>query len=62
MSHLNKRKEIIEMWLKGNFLDYYCCPNCRDILNKLISDSGNVYYICDNSMCDNKEEYFEVDL
>lgn len=37
MEKLLTRKEIAEMWLnspilKDKYLDYYCCPNCRDIL------------------------------
>lgn len=36
------RKEIIDIWSKQpkEYLESYCCPNCRDLLND--------EYICKN--------------
>jgi hypothetical protein len=49
------RKEIITIWLeqKDEFLNLYCCPNCRDILTKLEDDS----LICTNAQCTNNISY-----
>lgn len=45
---LLKRKEIIEIWQtqKEEFLNSYCCPNCRDIMSE---DEEN--YFCDSETC-----------
>jgi hypothetical protein len=43
------RRQVIEEWQKNNqFLDYYCCTNCRDILIKFGDDSLR----CKNPGCD----------
>jgi hypothetical protein len=43
------RREIIDYWKKQSdeHLNSLCCPNCRDILNKI--DDSN--YECTNSLC-----------
>jgi hypothetical protein len=40
-----RRREIIDAWLKSEkYLDSYCCPNCRNILDRL-SDNCKAYLI-----------------
>ncbi len=48
------RREIIKMWLSQSvdFLDFYTCPNCRDIVFKKLR-KNNVSYYCDNPKCTN---------
>lgn len=55
---LLKRKEIIEIWKSQSkeFLNSYCCPNCRDLLyNKPAQiDTEDLYYLyCHNLCCSN---------
>lgn len=48
-ARLLTRMEVIESWLKSDlYLNYYCCPFCRDILNKL----NDEIYSCKNNNCD----------
>jgi len=62
MHKLLKRKEVIELWQSGTkkYLDYYCCPDCRDVLKK----AGDTLS-CANMACENTNEYnlqgFEID-
>ena len=51
---LLKRKEIIEIWKEQNeeFLNMYCCPDCRDIMGQ---DENS--YFCANKMCLNDRDY-----
>lgn len=44
----NTRQEVIDQWQEGSgkYLDYFTCPNCRDILQK----SGDILR-CKNSDC-----------
>ena len=52
------RREIIDMWLENDqYLNYKCCPNCRDILKKV----GGVY-LCQNIRCENDDEYSIKDV
>ena len=50
------RKEIIEIWSKppSLFLNSFCCPSCRDIL-----DEDKNMYRCTNDKC--LEDYFIKD-
>lgn len=49
------RRQIIETWERvPDYLDYYCCPECRDIL----TISGNNEYLnCTNPSCTNVSKY-----
>jgi len=56
---LNTRQDIIDAWNEGNIilLDYYCCPNCRDILYK--SDDKKSF-VCINSGCSEFEMEIKI--
>ena len=53
------RKEIIEIWndQSEDFLNSYCCPNCRDILYnhpyQLMLEVSEEHYFCHNRDCAN---------
>jgi hypothetical protein len=50
------RREVIEEWNKSSeYLDSFCCPNCRDILFK-DNDTGELE--CRNILCKYGEEVF----
>lgn len=57
-AQLMTKREIIDIWLSccGDNLEKPCCPDCRDTLRRL--DNGK--YTCDNIMCNNFNEYKEV--
>ena len=59
---LLKRKEIIEMWKKQDqkFLNYYCCPDCRDLLQT--DKHNNNYLICKNPVCNNTILYNKEEI
>lgn len=56
---LLKRKEIIEIWQAQSeeFLNSYCCPDCRNIM-----DSDEENYFCCNEMCENMTDYKKSDV
>lgn len=49
-----KRKEIIKIWKKQQreFLNVFCCPDCRDVLSFI---SGK--FICINQYCLNRDAF-----
>ena len=50
-----KRKQIVSIWESSNkYDDYYCCPDCRDILTK---EKRHPILHCCNAMCRNEEYY-----
>ena len=54
---LHTRKEIITIWqmpIHKKYLNYYCCPDCRDILTQSI-DGKHLY--CASRTCTNKSIY-----
>ncbi|KKN34389.1 hypothetical protein LCGC14_0794360 [marine sediment metagenome] len=54
------RRQIIKIWLEGNekFLDYHCCPYCRNLLVKTKDEN----YFCNNDRCDNNNTYENPEL
>jgi len=49
-----RRREIIELWEKNaQFLDRFCCPDCRELLLEV----GNGDLECRNSTCLNASIY-----
>ena len=49
------RGKIIRLWQGTNrYDDYYCCPDCRDILKR---EGGHQILHCCNAMCRNEEYY-----
>ena len=53
---LLKRKEVIEYWERSSeYMEYYTCPCCRNILHKISEDE----YECKNLMCKIKVVYKE---
>lgn len=53
--NLLKRKDIIQSWEEANkkYMDYYCCPSCRDLLFP-VEGKSNIFQ-CKNHFC--KIEY-----
>ena len=39
------------------YLDYYCCPSCRDLLHK----AKDKKYFCKNEQCTNNFVYEEAE-
>jgi hypothetical protein len=53
------RREVIEIWNRHpDYLDWYTCPNCRDIL--FITDKINVF-TCMNDKCFNYEKELKLE-
>lgn len=51
------RKEVIEIWQdqKEEFLNSYCCPNCRDLLfdhpYQIMFEKSEKHLYCHNAEC-----------
>ena len=44
-----RRNEIIRLWkLNEKYLNYFCCPDCRDILER-----EDDVLMCANNFCEN---------
>jgi uncharacterized protein YbaR (Trm112 family) len=53
-----RRNEIIRLWQSSEkYLDYFCCPDCRDVLEEVEDDK---YLLeCHNDNCKNSS-YFDI--
>ena len=50
---LMTRREIIKAWeVNENYHDFFCCPDCRDVLSRC----GDIL-ACENQVCGNTEFY-----
>jgi uncharacterized protein YbaR (Trm112 family) len=61
MNRLLTRREIIKQWEDGEkWLDFFCCPNCRNVLTLHTNPDYSMYLRCDNHFCllADKYEYF----